>query len=395
MTAGTYRFKAARGDGTILRGTVAAESEHEASAILTADDLHPIRVVQAPEPPRHRTSSRRDLAICFQGMALLVASGAPISQAVQGARPVASGRLLECLAAAENHLRAGKTLADALGSTAGVVPAPVLGMIRASEQGSRLGAGLEEVARQLESEADLIARTRQALAYPSLLVVVGSVSILIIGLVVVPKFAELLGDLGQAVPPATRILLFGASTVKAYALWMVVGGTLAALSLVRYRATAAGRVNWDRWLIALPVVGQIRLALATARLARSLGGMLAAGAPLLDALDASRVAVGDSAVAERVGRVRERVASGAPLATSLLGERAVLSLAGRVIGIGEASGQLGAMAIKAGELAATEAQRSLKTVVDFLEPSLVIFFGGLVAWVAIALLQAVYAIRPG
>ena len=117
--------------------------------------------------------------------------------------------------------------------------------------------------------------------------------------------------------------------------------------------------------------------------------------PLLQALDAAREAAGDEAVAGRLTRARERVAQGAPLTTALAREAVLAPSALQLVAVGEASGRLGDMALRAADLAAREAERGLKTLVILVEPALIVTFGGLVAFVAAALLQAVYAIRPG
>jgi type II secretory pathway component PulF len=123
--------------------------------------------------------------------------------------------------------------------------------------------------------------------------------------------------------------------------------------------------------------------------------MLRAGMPLLPALDAAREAAGDAALAARTGRARERVAGGEPLARALERERVLTPMALQLVAVGESSGRQADMCTRAGDLAAGEAERALRTVVTLLEPALVVFFGGVVAFVAAALLQAVYSIRPG
>ena len=92
---------------------------------------------------------------------------------------------------------------------------------------------------------------------------------------------------------------------------------------------------------------------------------------------------------------RERVAQGAALTAALDHESALLPSALQLFAVGESSGRLGEMALRAGDLAGREAERGLKTLITLLEPALIVTFGGLVAFVAAALLQAVYAIRPG
>jgi len=235
---------------------------------------------------------------------------------------------------------------------------------------------------------------RQALAYPLLLAVVGVASVLVIGTVIVPRFADLLGDLGHELPPATRVLLVGSSLFSHYWFLLIpaVAGVVALGVEVARRPVSRRRI--EEALLATPFVGPVRLALATSRIARALGGMLAAGMPLLAALSAAREAAGDLAVAERLGRARERVTQGAPLSTSLEREGALATGALQLLHVGESSGRLADMARRAGDLAAQEAERGLKALVTLVEPALIVAFGGLVAFVAAALLQAVYSIRP-
>lgn len=391
-----YRFRAARADGAMVNGMVDAASAEHASALVSDRGLFPVALsLDADGESRGPVASRRDLAIAFRSIAALVGAGVPLERAVAASESVTRGALRQTLAAAREELRQGKSLAQALAAGRGAVPGVVLGMIRAGERGSQLGRALEHVATHLEQEAELVARVRQALAYPLLLAVAGTASVLVIGTVVVPRFADLLGDLGQDLPLATRILLAGSGFLSRFWMPLVALGAAAVWAVVEWARRPAGRLRLDAALLSLPAVGELRHALATARVTRALGGMLRSGLPLLAALDAAREAAGDLAVAARLARTRERVAEGAPLAGSLEREAALSHSALQLLAVGESSGQLGEMSLRAGDLAAQEAERGLKTLVTILEPGLIIVFGWLVAFVAAALLQAVYSLRPG
>jgi len=290
-------------------------------------------------------------------------------------------------------LHEGKSLGQALEGGHGLVPPLAIGMVRAGERGSRLARALEEVATHLEQEAELAAKVRQALAYPVLLAAVGTATVLLISTVVVPRFAELLADAGQDLPPATTALI-GISTFLSR-FGILLAAMLAAAFIAGREALKRPPVchALHQALLSLPALGPLRHSLASARSARALGGMLEAGMPFLAALDASKEAAGDRAVIERIGRVRELVAQGAPFAQSLERERALTPVTHQLIAVGESSGQLAAMAVKAGDLAARESERRLRALVGMIEPALIVLFGGLVAFTAAALLQAVYAMR--
>ena len=391
-----YRYQAARSDGAIVRGLLEASSGGEATASLVERGLHPLHVdVAEPDGERRSAASRGELAIVFRSIAALAEAGVPLERAIAASEAVTRGALRECLFEARASLRAGRSFAQALEEARGVVPPLVIGMLRAGERGSQLGRALNQVAHHLDQEAELVGRVRQALAYPLLLLVAGGASILLIGTVVVPKFAALLEDLGQQLPASTRLLLVGSSFLKGHAVLLLLGLVAIGSLVVNWTRRPAGRLWWDQMLLGIPMVGPVRLALATARVSRALSGMLHAGMPLLPTLDAARDAAGDRAVAERLKRVRERVAEGQALAPALEREGALSASAIQLMAVGEGSGQMAAMAARAGDLSAAEAERGLRTLVALLEPSLVVLFGGLVAFVAAALLQAVYSIRPG
>jgi len=389
-----YAYRAARSDGAIVTGAVEAASEAQATATLGERGLYAIAIAPAEED-RRPSASRRDLAIAFRGIAALVDAGVPLERAVAAAESLARSALRDTLAAARERLREGSGLAQALAAGRGVVPRTVLGMIRAGERGSQLAAALDHVATHLEQEADLVARVRQALAYPLVLLIAGAASVIVISAVVIPRFAVILTDLGQQLPLATQLLLAGSQLLSRFWLPLVAMGAAGTWGAVESLRRPAGRRRAEEALLRLPVLGSLRRALATARVARALGGMLRAGMPLLPALAAAGEAAGDLAIGDRLTRARERVAQGAPLTMALQREDTLSASALQLLAVGESSGRLADMALRAGDLAAQEADRGLRTLVTALEPALIVVFGGLVAFTAAALLQAVYSLRPG
>ena len=391
-----YRYQAAQPDGALIGGVLQVADHAGAVDSLLARGLSPVSV-EIDEAGREggRAAGRADLAVLFRSLASLVGAGVPIERALGASVPLTSRRLQDAVEAMRRSLHEGASLSAALAETQGLVPPLVVGMIRAGERASRLPDALEQVATHLDQEVELLGRVRQALAYPLVLGSVGLVSVGVISLVILPRFAELLGDLGQDLPITTRYLLAAAGIIRSYGLLILLGGVAAAAALAAWSRQPEARRWIHGTLLRVPLVGPLRHALATARFGRSLAAMLSAGMPMLTALDAAADAVGDRAIRDRVLRTRERVARGEPLTGALSHEVAVTPTALQLLAVGEASGQLGLMARRAGDLAAREAERALKTLASLLEPGLVIAFGGMVAFVAAALLQAVYSLRPG
>ncbi len=387
MTA--FRYEAARSDGGMVRGLLEAASEPAAAAVLSARGLYPILVESSPVSVRR--PSRRAQATVFGSLAAFAEAGVPLEKALQATERVASGSLRAALGRIAQRVREGSSLGGALQAEGCFSPVTV-GLVRAGERGVGLGAALTQAAAQLERESETEARVRAALTYPTLLAIVGSGAIALIVLFVIPRFAALLTDVGQTLPTATRVLLALSSGARSYGLVFAVGGV--ALAVIAARAMREHRAAWHDWLLRLPIVGALRLALASARASRTLGALLGSGTPALAALEIAREAAGDAAVAVRIASSRGRVAEGQGLTAALEATGALTSSALQLAAIGEGSGRLPPLLAKAAELDDAEAERRLKALVSLLEPGMILAFAGLVAFVAAALLQAVYALRP-
>lgn len=392
MTA--FRYAAARTDGATVRGRLDAASRLEAAALLSARGLYPVLVEPVPAggswwPPRPSVRAR---AVVVQSLATLVDAGLPLEKAMAATEQVATGRLKEAIARATTRVREGASLAAALDAERGVFSGVTLGLIRAGERGVGLASALQQAASQLDREAESTARVRTALAYPTLLAVAGTISSAVIVLFVVPRFAAILGDLGETLPAATRALIGISDLMRHYGLLLaalgVAGVAVAAAEMARRRTEV------HRLLLKVPVIGDFRLGLATARVARTLAALLDTGTPALQALSIAQSAAGDAEVAERIGRARERVAEGVSVSIALAGTRALTPTALQLLAVGEQSGRVGPVLLKAADLDEGRAERTLRVLVGFLEPALIIAFAGMVAFVAAALLQAVYSVRP-
>ncbi len=391
----TFRFEAARADGHAVRGVLDAASRDDAAATLSARGLFPVVVEPAPERATGtgwRHPGARATGTVIRSIATLVDAGVPLERALQATERVATGPLRPALARIASRVREGASLGTALAAEGALFPGVTVGLVRAGERGVGLGPALLQAADQLERQAEAISRVRAALAYPLLLCVVGSLSVSLIVLFVIPRFAAILGDLGQALPPATRALIGISSLLRRDGVALAAGAI--ALGTVAVQAVQHHRRAWHERLLQLPVVGPLRHAFATARVARMLSALLETGTPATTALRIARQAVGDEAIAARLDGARDSVAEGASLSAALRIHSAVTDATLQLAVIGEESGRLPALLMQAAGLEEQEAERRLHTLVGLLEPTLIIAFAAAVAFVAAALLQAVYSVRP-
>lgn len=390
-----FRYRALDSAGNPAQGVVEATTPASALRALANQGLFATAVTPVPHPARRRTASTRDLARLFENVAALTRAGVPIERALAASAPLVSGRLKLVLNGVASRLREGATLAEALEDQDGTIPPLVIGIIRAGERGSRLDDALDQVTAALTREAELTSRVRQALAYPLILLVTGSTALSVIAFVVIPRFAALLQDLGQQLPTSTRLVLEAGMMVQRYGLAAALALVALVAAVNHWLRTPAGQLSWHTWLLATPAIGGIRLALATARVSHALGGMLHTGMPFLKALHAAGDASGDRAVVARLEVARAEISNGRPVSSALQQARAVTPDVVPLYVVGESTGRLAEMALRASHLASRRAEARLNAGCALLEPALVLLFGVIVAVVAAALLQAVYSLRPG
>jgi type II secretory pathway component PulF len=300
--------------------------------------------------------------------------------------------LRESLARVEACVREGEPLSQALGREEGLFSAVTIGLVRAGERGVGLATGLSHASADLERRAERSGRVRAALAYPVVLLSAGSVSLAAIFVLVVPRFAALLADVQAVLPFSTRLLLGTSLAVREHLLALCVF-CLLGLSAVG-ALVGRQRGSWHRWLLATPYLGPLRHMLASARCARTLGALLESGTPALSALRVSAQTVGDAAVASRLESAAERVAQGASLSHALAAEHAFSPLILQLAAIGDAAGHLPNLLLRAADIEEQRAEQQLRAAVSVIEPAVVVAFAAAVAFVASALLQAIYSVRP-
>jgi general secretion pathway protein F len=391
MTA--FRFRAARSDGEMVSGVLEAATSALAADELAGRGLFPVELREREHEPAPRRAPHAELAPLFAGLAALLEAGLPLDRALAAAAESAPEGLRQLLLDVRRRVREGSSFSGALAASR-EVPELVTGLLRAGEAHGRLALAARRAAEELEREAQLRADVRAALAYPTFLLVVGGLSIALIVGVVVPRFAALLGDLGQTMPAATRLVLAASALLQDRGVMLIAVAAAVLIVTARVLATEAGRVVLHRRLLALPVLGPIRHSLASARVCHVLSGLLDTGVPLLVAMDLAREASADRAVAERLVAARREVSEGSALASALKRHGALTPQALRLTAFGEESGRLAALLQQAGRLEAAAAHRSLRSLVALIEPALIVGFGAIVALVAAALLQAVYSVRP-
>jgi general secretion pathway protein F len=399
-----YRYEAVDHAGEVLRDEIEASTPEAAVERLRDQGLLPLSVKEAksgflrgglgqPLFSKRRALSRKSTLLLTQQLANLLHAGMPLDRALTiliGVSEDEQARSL--LERVQEKVRGGSALADAL-EAQGVFSRFYLNMIRAGEAGGALEVVLKRLTEFLERSQALRETVTSALIYPMILLTVSALSVIILLTFVVPQFQRLFADAGKALPLATQIVIAVGDGFRHYWWAGAILIFLGVLGVRRQLNLPENRVRWDRWLLRLPLVGDLIGKVETARLSRTLGTLLGNGVSLLNALAIVRETLSNQVMAVALGEVAEHVKTGRGLAEPLQDAGSFPKLAVQMIRVGEETGQLQEMLIQIADTYDGEVQTAVKRMLTLLEPAMILGLGVIIAGIIMSILVAILSLN--
>ncbi|MGP2693415.1 type II secretion system inner membrane protein GspF [Serratia nevei] len=393
-----FDYRACDREGRAQRGVLEADSLRHARDRLREKGWQ-VLAVQARRRPAFAGMfagrwmsgvSSGDVALLTRQLATLLSAALPLEEALMAvARQTEKKGLQAALAQVRQRILEGFPLAQALGQHPQIFDRLYCAMVAAGEISGHLAPVLERLADYVEQRQQMKNKIVQALVYPMVLtaVAIGVVAILLTA--VVPKVIEQFVHMKQTLPLSTRMLLGASDGLRR-------GGALALISVLtglgafRYRLRdPARRVRWHAFILRLPVVGKLSLAVNTARYAKTLSILNASAVPLLEAMRISAGVLGNDAARERLLAAMERVREGEGLSPSLEGTALFSPMMRHMIMSGERSGELDMMLERAATMQQEAFGRQVTLALGLFEPLLVIAMAGSVLFIILAILQPI------
>ena len=386
-----FRYEAVTAEGELVRGQMEAPDRAAVVQRIQQAGRIPLRA----EPGRFgglqgrggtRRISRRELALLTRELASLAHAGLTVDRALQVVIEASGNRRVRGLAASlQQAVRGGASLSEALGAHQATFGRFYVSMVRASEAGGSLGAGLARLADHEERSRALRESVVAALTYPAILIVVAASALLLLLAYVVPQLAPLYADAGRALPLSTRVVSAAAELVRSY--WPLAAALLAG------GVVAVRQHRCDGLLLRLPLVGELVKRVEMARLGRSLATLLAGGVSLTAALAVARDTVGNRVLSESLEMTLEAVKGGAALADALAATGHFPALGVQLVKVGEESSRLEDMLARVATIYDGEVAAATQRMVALLEPALVVGLGAIIGAVILSVLVAIVAVN--
>ena len=396
-----YLYKATTIGGQTVEGSMDGRDEEAVVQNLHQLGYIPIRIIIAQEKGAgfrlssflpHRVGMK-DLLLFTQEFSTLISAGLPIDRSLNILGTLTeNARLKEVVKDVLKKIEGGNSLAEALSSHPRIFPKLYVNMVRAGESGGFLETILSRLAQYLESTKEIRDQIVSVMIYPLILMIVSGASIGILVTFVIPRFATIFSDMGQAVPLPTQIILTFSQFVRGF--WWVGLGMVAAIyfGLKAYTRDEERRWRWDQFKLRWVVVGDLIKKVEVARFARTLGTLLQSGVSILPAFNLVKEISQNQAISRSISHVHDRLREGKGISKSLEETAVFPPLAVHMIGVGEETGKIDEMLIKVAESYEVSVRMAVRRFVSLLEPMILLIMGGVVGFIVLSILLAITSI---
>lgn len=392
-----FKYRAFDTQGKIQVGQVNAESEREAIRVLKKRNLTPIKIGKSKkthEGSLRRKISNNDLMDFTNGLCTLVEARVPLDRALRLLDGITDSTAMKNLVLnLLSDVKEGKSLASAMEAHPTVFSKMYVNIIRAGEEGGILHELLPDLAEFLETSAKTRQAIISAMIYPAVLLITGIISVVLLLVFVVPQFSAIFEDSGSEVPPSALFLLNVSDFIQNYGLFMSLGVILAFVFWKRLDKENRSKLQKDKFLLSLPLIGALILYKESAIFSRTLGALLGAGIPLIRGLRVSKEVILNSFLVKHLDQVEEDVRGGAGLGLSLEKTGAFPILLHQLIAVGEESGRTSSILLKTADTFDNFVRNQMSAIVSALQPALIIFLAIAVGGITITMLSAVFSMN--
>ena len=428
----TYQFEAMDSTGQEIKDVIDAASQEEAQATIRQMGYFVTKIAVKKQKKaaaeKAKAGKKRSFAIggvnskvltaFTRQLSILQDAGLPILRSLrileQQSKP---GRFKNSLMDVCDEIEGGSTLSEAMAKAPKAFDRLYVNMIKAGEAGGALEIILQRLAEFQERAQSLKRKIKGAMIYPIVVISVAVGILTFIMIKIVPSFTKIFDDFGTALPPMTIMLIAISDAAVNY--WFLIPGIPIGfwLFIKMLRKFKAGRLGWDMFTLKMPIFGPLVEKNILARTTRTLGTLVSSGVPILEALNITRETAGNGKFEELFGKISESIREGESISKPMkeyskmsfqpmcalfwfifcggpigllmymgrMNSRVVDDLTVNMVDVGEETGELDTMLYKVADTYDEEVSVLTESLVSLMEPLLIIFLGGAVGFIVIAL----------
>jgi type IV pilus assembly protein PilC len=395
MTA--YAYVAREIDGQVANGRVKAVNREAAETKVHSRGLVDVELTEKKGLLQTELMAKKvkrvEIMHLSRQLGAFIHAGLPLVDAVHtlGAES-GNSSVRRMMAEVEDRLRAGDTLSNCFDAHPKIFPEYYRGILRSAELTGELDTVLDQLSTYLERDEEARRKIKSAMVYPSIIAGMALVVVVVLSVFVLPKFKVFFAGLHATLPLPTRMLLAATDFFGHWWWALILGVLILALTYFIAVRTPAGKYARDRIVLALPVVGDTVQYALVERFCRILASMVGAGVPLPQALQVATDSLRNVVFARELADVAEAMFEGEGLATPLIRTGLFPPTAAQMMRVGEETGTLDTQLSVTAHYYEGELDYKIKKLTSLIEPVVIVAMGGVVGFVAIALVSAMYGV---
>lgn len=405
-----YAYRALNGQGQHINGTITATSRDDAVKSIRQQGNRPLTVKQTRSTSLnltiggHKVKSK-DLVVFTRELSTMVSAGVALPKILDTLASQAENKYFKEVIGGVNHdVESGMPLADAMAKYPNVFSDVYINMVRAGESGGILDEILKRLARQEEKDAAIRAKVKGAMTYPLVLLTITIVAFFVLMTYVVPKIGNIvenLGGPGTKLPAQTRLLLGISHALTSKTIVPVVPNAIFGILLIiigvvflrRYIKTPKGKFQFDSLTLRIPLIKVILTKVAIARFARTFASLMGSGVTVLEALQVTSHALGNSVIEQELLHASGEIREGRQLSQALSKSQLFPPIVSQMLAVGEETGKTDEVLAKVADFYEEEVDSVINSLSSVLEPIMIVIMGSMVGFIAVSVLGPITSLN--
>jgi type IV pilus assembly protein PilC len=397
----TFAFKALDLAGASTRGEIEAEDKQSVASQLRAKGLIVIDIEEQKPTDvgdllgRFKKVKAAELTVATRQLSTMISSGMSLLRALYVLEDQAENeKLKDAFVGIRKDVEAGIALSEALSRHPEIFNELYVAMVAAGESGGILEETLHRVADQLEKDDSLRRQVKSAMMYPTMIASFAGLVMVALVVFIVPVFAKVFKDFGGKLPAITQVTVNISHFATGRWYLCILGGWAVVYTFRRWKNSTRGREQWDRFKLKIPwKIGDTVQKIALARFSRTFSALVAAGVPMLEAIEITGRTAGNKVVEKAMVAVKESVTGGgtvsAPMRTA---PEAFPTMVVQMLAVGEETGAMDTMLSKIADFYEDEVAAAIKALTSILEPLMIIIVGAMVGFIVISMYMPLFKV---
>lgn len=396
-----FSYLAIDKDGKQVKGSIQSTDEGSVRAKLKIDGLTLVSLKRQSVLTKEITFGSggvktRDMSVFCRQFASVLAAGVTVVEALRMlAEQTENKTLKNALLKTRENVQQGDTLAEAMAKSPKIFDSMFCNMVAAGEESGNLENCIVRLGTQLEKSAKLKAMVKGAMIYPIAVFIVAIGVLIVMSIVVVPKFESMFADMGTTLPGSTRALMAFSKFImtKWYIVIIAVVALIVIISAVK--KTPQGKRFFGRLALKLPIFGSLNMKSQSASFSRTMSTLVSSGMGITAALDIAAKAMSNVIYSDILIKAKDEVEQGIPLSVPIRKAPEFPSMVNNMLAVGEESGNIENMLVKVAEYFEEETEQTTANLSTILQPVIIVLLGGIVGWIVLSLYQPMISMYGG